>query len=227
MNKHPLRATFEHFDEPMSADFRQTLRARLLADLDKAEGDAVTRQQPDNATLDVDDIQEVTVLKKIDRSKRPQSRSQILVAIAAATIIAVGVAALVVNKRNADEHVATNDSSVSVSPGTVDTTPATTVAVPASNHNVSLRGVWTTGAIPVDQITQAMLRAGVTQEIVDAWVLEVGSATEYTFTADVSCCDQLRLRLVDPPVNGAATDKAVLARLTALYTSRTFERNPY
>ncbi|MEP7202997.1 MAG: hypothetical protein ABI894_10330 [Ilumatobacteraceae bacterium] len=275
MKMHPLRATFEHFDQPMSTDFRQTLRIQLLADLDEAEADAVTRQQPDNDTIDVDDIQEVTVLKKIDRPNRHQSRSQVLVAVAAVTIVAVGVAALVVNRRNADEHVATNNSSVVVPPGVVDTTPETTVAVKAPNRNPSLRGVWTTGAIPVDQITRAMLQAGATQDIVDAWILEVGSSTEYTFnleftgdtfrhfeatpgvrrqvdesgtfvytsgkldltivdqghtytfTTVLSCCDELLLRLVDGPVNGTPTDKAVLARLVALYTSATFQRNPY
>jgi hypothetical protein len=189
MTKHPLRATFERFDEPMSADFRDTLRARLLADLARVDANAGAPQQLDDATTDVDDTQEVTVLKKIDRSSRPQSRSQALVAVAAVTIIAVGVAALVINKRNADEPRATNASSASVSPGpatTVATTVPSSPGATAADRNAYIQGLWTTGLVPVDQITQAMLQAGVTQDLVDGWLLEVGASTEHTYDLEFS-----------------------------------------
>ncbi len=44
-----------------------------------------------------------------------------------------------------------------------------------------LEGRWTTGPIPIADIKSAMLSAGITASDVDAWVIEVGSPTEFSF----------------------------------------------
>ena len=45
----------------------------------------------------------------------------------------------------------------------------------------SLEGRWSTGPVPIGQIRETLLEAGVTAELVDDWVSEVGSPSEFTF----------------------------------------------
>ena len=45
----------------------------------------------------------------------------------------------------------------------------------------SLEGRWSTGPVPMDQIRQTLLEAGVTEELADEWVSDVGSPSEFTF----------------------------------------------
>ena len=58
---------------------------------------------------------------------------------------------------------------------------STTVPVAVPSAARTLEGRWSTGPIPIDQIRETMLQAGVAEALVDEWVLEVGSPTEYTF----------------------------------------------
>jgi hypothetical protein len=49
------------------------------------------------------------------------------------------------------------------------------------NTKGPLEGRWSTGPIPMAQIKQTLLQAGVTSELADQWIAEVGSPPEYTF----------------------------------------------
>ena len=56
----------------------------------------------------------------------------------------------------------------------------TTALASAPDAQAALDGRWSTGPIPIEQIRETMLQAGVTATLVDEWVVEVGSPTEYT-----------------------------------------------
>ncbi len=98
MTQHPLTTAFEHLDEQPAPGFRETLLAELLNDL---------AQPPLTQPVDVADTepQEIIVLKKIDRSNPAPTRTRVILGLAAAVIVAVGVTAFVVNRRNADTTV--------------------------------------------------------------------------------------------------------------------------
>ena len=66
MTRHPLQAVFEQLDYQPSPGFREVLRAELLADL--VTTDATSSDPQLGAGDDVDQPQEITVLKKVDRS---------------------------------------------------------------------------------------------------------------------------------------------------------------
>ncbi len=98
MTQHPLTTAFEHLDEQPAPGFRETLLAEMLVEL----------TQPSSAQdVDASDTepQEITVLKKIDRSNPAPTRTRVIVGLAAAVIVAVGITAFVVNRRNADTTV--------------------------------------------------------------------------------------------------------------------------
>ena len=98
MTQHPLTTAFEHLDEQPAPGFRETLLAEMLVEL---------TQPPSAQPVDASDTepQEITVLKKIDRSNPTPMRTRVIVGVAAAVIVAVGVTAFVVNRRNADTTV--------------------------------------------------------------------------------------------------------------------------
>ena len=183
MTKHPLGATFEHFDEPMSTEFRLTLRARLLADLGSVDDSrSHTYHNSTTPSLTSTKYRRSSCSRRWTSLNGPESRTKLLVGIAAVTVVAVGIGALLVNRRSAEELVTTDNSSVSVSPSAETTARDDgAVRIATANRNSSLKGLWTTGPVPIDQITTAMLRSGLTQEVVDAWIAEVGATTEYTF----------------------------------------------
>ena len=64
---HPLRAVLEELDYQPAPGFREALRAQLLADL--ATTDATQSGPRLDASDDADEPQEITVLKKVDRSR--------------------------------------------------------------------------------------------------------------------------------------------------------------
>ena len=98
MTRHPLQAVFEDLDYQPAPGFREGLRAQLLADL--AAPDVTSSDQQLGASDDVDEPQEITVLKKVNRSRSGAPRTRALVGIAAAVIVAAGVTAVIVNHRS-------------------------------------------------------------------------------------------------------------------------------
>ena len=98
MTRHPLQAVFEQLDYQPSPGFREGLRSQLLTEL--ATTDAIPTDTQLDAGDDVHEAQEVTVLKKIDRSPSAPPRTRALIGIAATLIIAAGVTAVVINHRS-------------------------------------------------------------------------------------------------------------------------------
>lgn len=64
---------------------------------------------------------------------------------------------------------------------TVESTPASVSVAATLSPGSPLDGRWSTGAIPIAQIKATLLHAGVTNDLADQWIVEVGSPTEYTF----------------------------------------------
>jgi hypothetical protein len=94
MTRHPLQAVLQDLDYQPAPGFRDALRARLVADL------AATDATQSDPHLDADEPQEITVLKKVDRSRSAPRRTRALIGIAAAVIVATGVTVVIVNHRN-------------------------------------------------------------------------------------------------------------------------------
>lgn len=64
--------------------------------------------------------------------------------------------------------------------------PAASTSAPAASPSVvpspsPLEGRWATGPVLIDDITAAMIAAGISPEDAAAWVIEVGSPTQYSF----------------------------------------------
>ena len=62
----------------------------------------------------------------------------------------------------------------------------------------SLEGRWSTGPVPIGQIRETLLEAGVTEELVDEWVSEVGSPSEFTFDLEFHDEDRFEFYLATP-----------------------------
>jgi hypothetical protein len=116
MTPHPLTTAFEHLDDQPAAGFRETLLAELLDDL--------TQPPSTQAVVPRDsEPQEITVLKKLDRSNPPSTRTRVILGVAAAVAVAVGVTAFVVNRRHADTTVVPATTPGSSPDGTAIVTP--------------------------------------------------------------------------------------------------------
>ena len=62
---------------------------------------------------------------------------------------------------------------------------AATAESPAASANASrLEGRWATGPIPIADIKAAMIAAGISAAEVDAWVIDVGSPSQYSFVLE-------------------------------------------
>jgi hypothetical protein len=61
---------------------------------------------------------------------------------------------------------------------------ATAESPPASAGVSVLEGRWATGPIPIADIKAAMIAAGIAAADVDAWVIEVGSPSQYSFVLE-------------------------------------------
>jgi hypothetical protein len=75
----------------------------------------------------------------------------------------------------------TTPNSTTVAP---PTTQAPATAAAAGNDNAALTGLWTTEAIPIEQIRTTMLETGYPAEDVDKWIRDVGSPSEITFSLE-------------------------------------------
>lgn len=116
MKQHPVRTAFELVQDPPSREFRETLRAQLLADLAAPiEADAAFPKDPQTPQP----IQEIVVTQTNESSNTTSPRRRALLSIAAAVIVAVGVTAVVINSNNAD------NTSVPATDPTIDSVPAT------------------------------------------------------------------------------------------------------
>ena len=104
MTQHPVRAAFEYIDDRASSDFRETLRARLLADL-------VAPMSIDTAFRKDTKPQETIVTSTNDLSPSTTGARRVLLGIAAAVIVAVGVTAIVINRNNAGTDAASDSDS--------------------------------------------------------------------------------------------------------------------
>ena len=112
MTRHPLQAVLEELDYQPAPGFREALRAQLLADL--ATTDAARSDPHLDANDDADEPQEITVLKKVDRSPSAPLRARALIGIAAAVIIAAGVTAVIVNHRNSTTTTVDNGADFAI-----------------------------------------------------------------------------------------------------------------
>jgi len=102
MTHHPLQRSFEDFDEPISVEFRRTLRTKLLADLDRKNTASTPRL--DSAANDVEQSQEIIMLKEIDRRDGVQPRTRALIGAAAVGILAVGLGAVLISNHDSDPN---------------------------------------------------------------------------------------------------------------------------
>jgi hypothetical protein len=75
-----------------------------------------------------------------------------------------------------------SEASPSISPR--PSVAATAESPPASASVSPLEGRWATGPIPIADIKAAMIAAGITATAVDAWVIEVGSPSQYSFVLE-------------------------------------------
>lgn len=123
MTKNCVRAAFESVQDRPSAQFRETLRAQLLADLvAPAETETKSPQTPQP-------IQEIAVT---DTPNKPKfTRGRTLLGIAAAVVVAVGITAIVARRDDADNET------VPVTDPTVEATPATTASEPRSDSFIA------------------------------------------------------------------------------------------
>ena len=99
-----------------------------------------------------------------------------------------------------DESTATSGS-VAAPEDSVTTEPnpsESAAAAPASVAASSLEGQWSTGPVPIGQIRETLLEAGVTEELVDEWVVEVGSPSEFTFDLEFHDEDRFEFYLATP-----------------------------
>jgi hypothetical protein len=184
MTLHPLTTAFEHLDDQPAPGFREALLAELLDDL--------TQPQPIQAVVPRDsEPQEITVLKKLDRSNSPSTRTRVILGVAAASIVAVGVTAFVVNRRHADTTVV----------------PATTPgSAPEGTGIVTARELNTGEALPLGQaamISADKLGAGWQQ--VDDFSISDYATQGAAINAETPACAQLTsVGLAQP------TDKSVI-----------------
>jgi hypothetical protein len=187
----------EHYDELSVAPGparAEALRQRLHARLASGTPD-VNQGQPrlHIGTAGIDAERRLVPMKEIDvsdnNSTGSDDRNGWRLAMAAAAVVAViavtGIAFAINNSSNDDEPPA---PAATVAPTTTVASPPSTgssAGVTAVDDHGALDGRWRTGPVPIDQVKAAMLRAGLTQDLVDEWVLEVGSPTEYSFTLDL------------------------------------------
>jgi hypothetical protein len=102
-----------------------------------------------------------------------------MAAAAVVAVIAVTAIAFAINDASDDDQAPPPAATIVPTTITLPTTEATTV----DDHG-AFSGRWTTAAIPIEEIRANMLQAGVTAELVDEWVREVGSPSEYTFSLE-------------------------------------------
>jgi hypothetical protein len=62
--------------------------------------------------------------------------------------------------------------------------PSGNVPSVSASSSGPLEGRWATGPIPIADIKAAMIAAGIAAADVDAWVIEVGSPSEYSFVLE-------------------------------------------
>ena len=98
MTRHPLQAVLQQLDYQPAPGFREALLAQLLANL--ATTDASSSAPHLDVSYDADEPQEITMLKKVDRSRSAPPRTRALIGIAAAVIVAAGATAVIVNHRS-------------------------------------------------------------------------------------------------------------------------------
>ena len=123
---------------------------------------------------------------------RPHSDRQ----AAMSTLIRLFIATLVVSSCSGDDDstaeqvipstttapsITSPPASASSEPPAQNPSGSTTASAAAPDAHAALDGHWSTGPVPIEQIRETMLQAGVTEILVDEWVVEVGSPTEYTF----------------------------------------------
>jgi hypothetical protein len=185
----------EHYDQMSVAPDRaqaEVLRQRLHARMASVASD-VSDGEPHRhiGTPRIDPEQQPVPLKEIDvsdNSTTGDNKNGRRVAMAAAAVVVViavtGIAFAARNTGDDDQPLSPADT---VAPTTVASPPSTarSADVTAVNDYGALDGRWRTGPVPIDQVKAAMLQAGLSQELVDDWVLEVGSPTEYTFTLEL------------------------------------------
>jgi len=104
MKQHPVRAAFEQVADRPSIKFRDDLRAQLLADL-----------VAPTATTTPQTTQEIPVT---DTPNPKPTRGRMLLGIAAAVIVAVGVTAVVMNQDDTDTSVPATDPTINDAPTT-------------------------------------------------------------------------------------------------------------
>ena len=112
MTRHPLQSVLEGLDYQPAPGFREALRAQLLADL--SHTDATQADPHLDAGDGADESQEITVLKKVDRSRSTPPRTRALLAMAASVIVVAGVTAIVVNHRSSDTPPAENGADFAI-----------------------------------------------------------------------------------------------------------------
>ena len=163
----------------------EALRQRLHARMSSVSL-AATEGQPhlDTARFDLDErpapMKEFTVSDNSTNNNHRDGRRLAMAAAAVVAVIAVTAIALAINDASDDDQAPT--PAATIAPTTTVTLP-TTEPTALDDHG-SLSGRWTTGAIPIEEIRATMLQAGVTAELVDEWVREVGSPSEYTFSLE-------------------------------------------
>jgi hypothetical protein len=184
MTGNPIQTAFESIDHDASDEFRETLRERCLAEL--IAGDATSDMRSRVSPVDPGSVKEIDVSHNSTSGDNKNGRRLAMAAAAVVVVIAVTGTAFAINNASDDDQPLSPAGSVA--PTTTVASPPSTASsagVTAINDHGALDGRWKTGAVPIDQVKAAMLRAGVTQELVDEWVLEVGSPTEYTFSLEL------------------------------------------
>jgi hypothetical protein len=184
----------EHYDQmsvtpdPAQAEaLRQRLHARMASVASDAS-EFETHRRIGRARIDPEE--QPVPMKEIDvsdNSTTGDNKNGRWVAMAAAAVVVIaltGIAFAISNTSDDDQPLS---PAATVAATTVASPPSTagSADVTAVNDHGALDGQWKTGPVPIDQVKAAMLQAGLSQQLVDDWVLEVGSPTEYTFTLEL------------------------------------------
>ncbi len=128
MNRHPVSAAFDQAADPPSAKFRDDLRAQLLADLVSPEAAVTFHPTPNHPP------QEITVATNDSSSPSRPRGPGVLMGVAAAVIVVVGLTAVVLNNQDADSGPA-EGTTVTVA----DTVAATTTSSTTTSTTVAPR----------------------------------------------------------------------------------------
>ncbi|MEP7114158.1 MAG: hypothetical protein ABI862_12905 [Ilumatobacteraceae bacterium] len=134
MIRDPLQKVFEQLDYPPAPGFREALRSQLLAEL---HADATTTSDLRSGDDIIDETHEIVVLDTVERPVAVR-HTRVLIAAAAAVIVAVGVAAVLVSRRDSPE-----DYKPIASTTTVNSALITADQIgPGWSHDVSIKTSW-------------------------------------------------------------------------------------